>query len=268
MTNPTGSYSERLPADELAQALQHAHEGWALDLSPVCAAVMAERLLELFDFHRRDGAPAVAAPAEEEAAELRGELHSLDETLTKLRGAHLNLQNDYHRALKDTYAVQRVRAVHRRVLHRRTWICAECSGYGGSICDNGPHSWPCATVEALADPRPDTGRVRGATPPPAPATEGVLENALAVAGETSTGCFIPPRTPAGQRTRTRADTMDSRAPGGVDTSPTSADTVRAAIGRAFEIPTDHTPDTPGQDTGRTPAEAAPADTGQQDEHGM
>lgn len=111
MTNPHGSTGEELSADDLAHALQQAHEGWALDLSPGCAAVMAERLLERFDVRRREGGPTAARTAEEDAAELRGELRCSEQTLTNLRGAHLNLQNDYHRALKHTYAVHRVRAV-------------------------------------------------------------------------------------------------------------------------------------------------------------
>lgn len=136
MTYPHGSTGEELSADDLAHALQQAHEGWALDLSPGCAAVMAERLLERFDFRHREDAPASARTAEEEATELRGELRSRDATLTNLRGAHLNLQNDYHRALQDTYAVHRVRAIADRLaVHGRLGVDLEADGIRRGIAD-------------------------------------------------------------------------------------------------------------------------------------
>ncbi|WP_326768622.1 hypothetical protein OG978_32525 [Streptomyces sp. NBC_01591] len=55
-------------------------------------------------------------------------------------------------------------------------------------------------------------------------------------GETSTGCALPPRTPGGLGARTCPDTPDTRTGEAADTSPTRADAVGAAIGRAFDLP--------------------------------
>ncbi|GGZ23722.1 hypothetical protein GCM10010387_16170 [Streptomyces inusitatus] len=57
--------------DDIALALQHAHQGWALDLSPECAEHMAEALLRMFHLHVRpdhllwaQGPPLLLIPAD------------------------------------------------------------------------------------------------------------------------------------------------------------------------------------------------------------
>lgn len=143
-------------------------------------------------------------------------------------------------------------------------ICAE-----NATRQPGPPIGPCVLrPQHQGRIHQDVRGVQWSTPVPAPAAGGVIEDALAVVGETSTGCTIPPRTPDGQRTRTRLGAPDGRVQDGADTAPTKADAVRAAINRAFDIPTGRTPDTPGQDPTRTRSATARADTGRQDEHGM
>lgn len=53
-------------ADELAELLTRAHEGWALDLSPELADVMATRLLELTVVMPRPGHPVWQPTADSE----------------------------------------------------------------------------------------------------------------------------------------------------------------------------------------------------------
>ncbi|MET8113829.1 hypothetical protein [Streptomyces prasinus] len=67
-------------------------------------------------------------------------LHDVEEALAARRGM----------VSEAEAAVARVRALHRPVDYNGTLICADCSGYDGSTCDNSPCGYEhCPTIAAL-----------------------------------------------------------------------------------------------------------------------
>lgn len=62
---PTGPAPYDVTPEALARALEGAHDGWALDLSPECAEHMARSLLGVLDIRRRHDAPTEESYLEE-----------------------------------------------------------------------------------------------------------------------------------------------------------------------------------------------------------
>ena len=125
--NPGRRWADAHPDDRLA---------YGGDADAVLAVPAIRALAETRDALR-------VTEGDRDAAE--AELHRLREESPWLRATAEDLA-------EANAAIERVRALHRPVQYRGRPICVECSGYGGSTCDNGPQPHPCPTITAL-DPQ-------------------------------------------------------------------------------------------------------------------
>ena len=140
--------------DQVAEALMRWAEG---NNAPQYAAMRRPDTVRQNAYGRADAVlavPAIRALAETRDA-LRvteGDRDAAEAELHRLREESPWLRATAEDLAEANAAIERVRALHRPVQYRGRPICVECSGYGGSTCDNGPQPHPCPTITAL-DPQ-------------------------------------------------------------------------------------------------------------------